>query len=177
MLPPSGAILYFFVIREYIRKNIEKQPMTSDMENKLTSFVTERVHYYFWDKDINCAGTTILLLAEHFGVRIEQQVLNAAAGMHGAGGYRAQCGIVEGALMFIGIFGTDCGLPERDVAAFCKAFAQSFVAAFGSLSCSVLRPTGFRADDPPHLCEGLTVKAIINTIGFITRQKKKFINR
>jgi len=152
-----------------MKNHQRKQPVTSESENTLTSFVTDRVHYYFRNRDINCAGTTILVLAEHFAVSIEQQVLNAAAGMHGAGGYRAQCGIVEGALMFIGICGAGRGCTERDIAASCKAFAQSFVTAFGSLSCSVLRPTGFRADDPPHLCEGLTVKAIIHTIGFITR--------
>ncbi|MCW8966029.1 MAG: C-GCAxxG-C-C family protein [Candidatus Pacearchaeota archaeon] len=133
----------------------------------MSAFVKERVRYYFCDKDLNCAGTTVLVLAEHFNVRIEQQVLDAAVGMHGAGGFRAQCGIVEGALMFIGIFGTDRGLPEKDVATFCKAFAESFVATFGSLSCSVLRPTGFRKDDPPHLCEELTVKAVVHSIWFI----------
>lgn len=141
--------------------------MTHHTDNSPESTVKNRVHYYFWDKDINCAGTTVLILSEQFGIRIEQQVLDAAVGMHGAGGFRAQCGIVEGALMFIGIYGTGLGLPENDVILFCRTFARSFVATFGSLSCSVLRPAGFRADDPPHLCEELAVRANIHIIGFI----------
>jgi len=32
-------------------------------------------------------------------------VLNFAIGLFGAGGYQAQCGLVEGTLMFIGILG------------------------------------------------------------------------
>lgn len=41
--------------------------------------------------------------------------MDAALGMHGAGGYRAQCGLVEGALMFIGIWGKMHGKEEAEI--------------------------------------------------------------
>ena len=41
----------------------------------------------------------MLCLGELLGFHIEEQTYAAAVGMHGAGGFRAQCGLVEGALM------------------------------------------------------------------------------
>ena len=39
-------------------------------------------------------------------------------------------------------------------------FASEFERNFSSLRCRELRPGGFSPDDPPHLCECLSVKAI-----------------
>ena len=64
-----------------------------------------RVHELYWKKDCNCAKTMLLCLCEHFCIPLQEQTLHAATGMHGAGRFRAQCGLVEGALMFIGIAG------------------------------------------------------------------------
>jgi C_GCAxxG_C_C family probable redox protein len=138
-----------------------------DNRTALTDFIRMRVHDYFWKADLNCAGTTLMVMAEHFSVDIEQQVLDAASGMHGAGGYRAQCGIVEGSLMFIGILGKCHSISETEISSFCSNFAAHFEQDFGSLSCAILRPTGFRSDDPSHLCEPLTVRAVTFTIPLI----------
>jgi hypothetical protein len=92
-------------------------------------------------------------------MELHPQVFAAAAGMHGAGGYGAQCGLVEGGLMFLGIVGRESGLDAAEIEALCRAFAAGFTEHFGSLSCSVLRPQGFSAGQPAHMCEGLSVRA------------------
>ena len=44
------------------------------------------------------------ILSHLFSFPLEEQTLDAAIGMHGAGGLGAQCGLVEGSLMFIGAY-------------------------------------------------------------------------
>jgi cyclic pyranopterin phosphate synthase len=133
----------------------------------IAQFVHDRVHHAYWDHDWNCAVTTLRILAEVFDVTLEPQVLDAALGMHGAGGYRGQCGLVEGALMLIGALGKVHGLEDDAVVELCYNFAQAFESRFGSLLCRELRPEGFSPDNPPHLCEDLTRKAILFDIGFM----------
>jgi hypothetical protein len=86
--------------------------------------------------------------------------MDAALGLWGAGGHRAQCGLVEGALMFIGILGRVRGLDRARISGLCKAFAECFEKQFGSLSCRELRPEGFSSDNQPHICEDLSRRAI-----------------
>ncbi|HOO38401.1 MAG TPA: C-GCAxxG-C-C family protein [Deltaproteobacteria bacterium] len=131
-------------------------------------FIRQRVHSYYWDEDINCATTCLRILAEKFSVVLEPQVLSAALGMHGAGKYGAQCGLVEGTLMFIGIIGKRLGLSDDDIVDSCREFAAGFEEHFGSLVCAVLRPAGFSEENEPHLCEGITCRAISHSIGFIS---------
>jgi len=77
------------------------------------TLVQQRVHEYYWRDDANCATTTLKILSETLAVEVCDQVIDAALGMHGAGGYRAQCGLVEGALMFLGIAGRHGGSRTR----------------------------------------------------------------
>jgi hypothetical protein len=79
----------------------------------MNEFVKSRVAKYYWEDDINCATTTLNILAEHFGVELERRVRHAALGMHGAGEYGAQCGLVEGALMFLGIIGREKASADK----------------------------------------------------------------
>ena len=101
----------------------------------------------------------LAFLGERFDVSIAPQTFHAAIGLHGAGRFRAQCGLVEGALIFIGILGTERGLSEKEIETLCRRFAETFTETFGSLLCRDLRPGGFRPSDPPHACESITVKA------------------
>ena len=107
------------------------------------------------------------ILAEYFAIELHPQIIDAALGMHGAGRYGAQCGLVEGPLMFIGIWGRKHKLSDDDSCDLCNEFARQFELQFGSLLCSVLRPGGFKEDDPPHLCTPLTHKAVAFAIRFI----------
>lgn len=126
-----------------------------------------RVRTYFGEQDFNCASTALLIISEYFDITLDKQVMDASIGMHGAGGYRVQCGIVEGTLMSIGVLGKARNIAEEEIIDFCKGFAISFEMHFSSLSCKDLRPGGFNDDDPPHLCEGLTVRGISHNIKLI----------
>jgi C_GCAxxG_C_C family probable redox protein len=134
----------------------------------MNEFVKSRVSRYYWEDDINCATTTLNILAEHFGIELDWQVRHAALGMHGAGEYGAQCGLVEGALMFLGIIGREKGLEDETVVQACRSFAGAFEQRFGSLNCAVLRPQGFKEENPPHLCEPLTCTAVEFSLSFVT---------
>lgn len=126
----------------------------------MKEYIMKRVHELYWNDDINCARTTLICLSELFETAIEPQTIWSAVGLHGAGGYRAQCGLVEGTLMFIGIYLHMLGKTEDKIISACYNFAAAFDKAFGSLRCSELRPTGFLESDPPHMCENLTRNGI-----------------
>lgn len=131
--------------------------------------INERVEEYYHQHDFNCATTTLRILAEHTGIDLSRQVIDAAVGMHGAGGYGAQCGLVEGSLMFLGILGRERQLADERIAELCHRFAANFATTFSSLLCRELRPEGFADDQPPHLCEGLSRRAIAFSVGFVDR--------
>jgi len=117
---------------------------------------------------INCATTTLKILSEAFEVDLDEQVVDAALGMHGAGEYGAQCGLVEGTLMFLGIYGRGKNIPDNAIVQCCSEFAKQFENEFGSLQCSVLRPEGFHPDNPSHICEPLTCRAVEFSIRYIS---------
>lgn len=142
------------------------------METK--EYIEAKVNKYYWQDDINCATTNLKILSEIFSIELSEQVLDAALGMHGAGGYGAQCGLVEGTLMFLGIIGRRNDIPEDKIVDSCKEFAEQFENRFQTLLCEVLRPEGFHQDNPPHLCEKLTCEAIFLSVGFVDDFMKKF---
>lgn len=131
------------------------------------SGIQNTIHHYYWDRDLNCATTTLLILSEVFSVTLDQQVLDSAVGMHGAGRYGAQCGLVEGTLLFIGILGRIRKIPDIQIADHCRDFADNFEKEFSSLLCSRLRPGGFRPEDEEHICENLTVRAVSFAVSFL----------
>lgn len=131
--------------------------------------IQKRVHELYWNDDINCARAMLLSLGELFQMEIERQAINGAIGLHGAGGFRAQCGLVEGALMFIGIYYSEMGKSEDDIISICYQYADEFTQRFTSLQCYDLRPDGFTPIDPPHLCEKLTCEAIEFARDFIKK--------
>lgn len=131
-------------------------------------YIRQRVHELYYGIDMNCARTTLTILGELLDVKIEEQTMDAALGLHGAGGFRAQCGLVEGALMFIGIWGRLHGKEEKEIVKKCYEYASVFTLKFGSLTCRDLRPGGFQASDSPHLCETLTGNSISFAYKFVT---------
>ncbi len=127
---------------------------------QIEEYIRNRVHELYWKNDINCARTAIICLSELFETTVEQQTIWSAVGLHGAGGYRAQCGLVEGTLMFIGIYLHELGKTEDEIVSACYNFASAFDKTFGSLRCFELRPAGFSESNPPHMCENLTCSGI-----------------
>lgn len=137
-------------------------------------FVKRRVAECYWRDDVNCATTNLRTLSEVFQVELSAQLRDAAIGMHGAGKYGAQCGLVEGCLMFIGVLGRRSGIPDSTIVSWCNDFAGQFEHRFGSLLCSALRPLGFKPGNLPHLCEKLTCEAISFSIDFITKYLSEY---
>lgn len=133
-----------------------------------SELVASRVHEYYWEYDWNCATTVLRILAEIDGIELNEQVLAAAVGMHGAGRYGAQCGLVEGGLMYLGIRYYE-ELGPGAVEKLCYRLAEQYEDKFGSLLCRELRPEGFHPDNPPHLCEKLTVNSILFLLDFLSR--------
>jgi len=131
--------------------------------------LNELIHSLYHDKDHNCAITTLICLGQEFGVEINQQVLDAAIVMNGAGRFRAQCGLVEGVLMFIGICGTERKMKNKDMMKIAYGFADAFTTRFGSLLCRDLRPGGFQKTDPKHMCEPLTLETIPFAIEYLKK--------
>lgn len=68
--------------------------------------------------------------------------------------------LVEGALMFIGIYYDFFGKSEEEVIKACYDYAEIFEKQFGSLTCAGLLPSGFSPNDPPHMCETLACRTI-----------------
>ncbi|OOM74118.1 C-GCAxxG-C-C family protein [Clostridium sp. BL-8] len=129
--------------------------------------INERVNKYYWEDDLNCATTVLKTLGSIYKIELESQIIDSAIGMHGAGKFGAQCGLVEGALMFIGIWGRKLRCDNKRIVEYCYNFADNFQSNFGSLICRELRPQGFNKDNPPHLCEEVTKKAIEFTCNYI----------
>ncbi|HVJ48846.1 C-GCAxxG-C-C family protein [Desulfitobacterium sp.] len=130
-------------------------------------FIDEKVHKYYWNDNLNCTTTSLLTLSEIFHANLCSQILDAVTGMPGAGRYGAQCGLVGSSLMFIGIQGKSKGLEHEEIVTICHDFAKGFEEEFGSLDCRDLRPQGFNPDNPPHLCEDITKKAILFTLSYL----------
>jgi len=138
------------------------------MEEYTVDSISQRVHDLYWMEDMNCAVTTLIILSGIFDIPVHSQVLSGACGMHGAGKFGAQCGLVEGTLIFLGISGKNNGLNKEEIEKLCYEYASLFQKVFGSLLCRVLRPQGFKSSNPPHLCEDMTVKSIIFSADFIS---------
>lgn len=139
----------------------------------MKEYIAKRVHELYWKEDINCARTTLICLSELFEITIDPQIIWSAVGLHGAGGYRAQCGLIEGALMFMGIYLHVLRKTEDKIISVCYNFAADFDRTFGSLRCFELRPTGFSKNDPLHMCEKLTCDGIEFACQYILKITKQ----
>jgi hypothetical protein len=135
--------------------------------------IKEIVHQLYWIENHNCAITTLKVLSEIFDLQLSDQTYDGALGLNGAGNYRAQCGIVEGSLIFIGIIGRRKTLGIDQIQKLCYDFAKDFEMQNKSLLCKNLRPQRFSKDNPLHLCEELTVDSLLLSIRFIN----DFINK
>lgn len=130
--------------------------------------INERVHDYYWQDDFCCAVTTLKVLSEIYNLELQPQVSEAAFGLN-AGRCGFQCGLVEGTLLFIGVYGSRKQMDNKTITASCRLFCQQFQEQFGSMLCSQLRPAGFSPVNPPHLCEGLTKQALLFSMEFIEK--------
>ncbi len=145
---------------------------TDPTHDQITQLVTDRVTHAYREEDLPCTPTTLRILSELFEIELSDQVYEASIGMNGAGKYGAQCGLVEGALMFVSIVCRQRGMSIDETGQACNDFAASFEAKFGTLICRELRPEGFSEDNPPHLCEPRSIDAITHAIAFVADRFK-----
>ena len=131
------------------------------MADAVQQWACERVHQCYWQNDWNCARTQLVLQCEAAQLSLPALWAEAMAGLHGAGGYGAQCGLVEGMLVFLGLQGALAEESAEEISLRCRDFAAAFEARFGSLLCRKLRPQGFPQDGPSHACETLTAQAAV----------------
>ncbi len=111
---------------------------------------------------------SLRLLEEVYSLKIHSQVFDSALGMNGAGRYGAQCGLVEGFLMFIGVWIRSNGISDEKGKNICCDFAASFENKFHSLLCSELRPIALlEARNPDHACEELKIKAMLSGLEYM----------
>jgi len=116
------------------------------------------------EKGYSCTHTVLEILGRYFDFPVPPQVMDAASGLHGAGRYGAQCGLVEGVLMFIGLRSCALGYDQSHIESLSSDWAAHFERCFGSLICRELRPEGFGHSVPPLKCLSLTVSAVKEAI-------------
>lgn len=128
--------------------------------------IARQVHTYYWENDYSCAEVTLRILEQLYPAGVDETLLAATFGLN-AGRCGLQCGLVEGALLFLGLYGRKKGLPDDALKALCRTYCGAFSARFGSLLCRELRPEGFGSQNPPHLCETRTVEAVAFSAEFV----------
>ena len=138
------------------------------INNDMETLVQQRVAAYFVTGENNCAMTVLRVLAEVFKTPLAQPVIDAAQCMPGAGGVDHLCGLVSGALMFVGVWGGQQGLHRSVLRPVTSGFSQAVAERFGSLMCSDLRPAdgcgplavAFLTFAIPYLDSRLNVEAL-----------------
>jgi len=133
----------------------------------IDKFIDEKIKLYHHEQKNNCAQTTLKILSEIFNIPVSKQVIDSACGLNGGGRYGAQCGLLEGALMFIGIKAGQDAKDKKYSNKSCYTYTENFNKKFQSLLCSDLRPEGFGKDVPFDKCEKLfkeTLNAVIEHI-------------
>ncbi|MCE5285063.1 MAG: GDSL-type esterase/lipase family protein [Pelosinus sp.] len=133
------------------------------------TLIEAKVHDCYWNEDLSCIMTTLRILSEVFHTEIQSQLFSAAYGLN-AGRMRSQCGLIEGALMFIGLYAQQKEIASPNIADLCRKFSADFQAEFGSVLCRELRPEGFSPDNPPHLCENITKRAVLFATEFVAEK-------
>ena len=94
--------------------------------------IAEMVRACYWDRDINCARTTLYCMSRLFDLPLDPQLDRAAIGLNGAGRMGCQCGLLEGALLFLGIHASFLGKTEKEVCAVCGRYKRSAASLRGA---------------------------------------------
>ena len=137
------------------------------IENKIKELVKEA----YWVRDENCCIALIKTISDIFSLDISGELISAAAALPGAGRFGAQCGLITGGIMIIGIIGKSQQKSNDEIRNISYNYSKMFFEKYYSLMCKELRPQGFASDNPPHLCEKLTVEAAIDLYKLIDSHK------
>ena len=103
-----------------------------------SAWLQEQVRLYFTSGKYNCTMTTLKVLTEVFEVPLHPQVLDAARMAPGAGGTGGLCGLVTGALMFVGLWDAQHRIPRDQLWPLTQGMMAEIRERFGSVQCEVL---------------------------------------
>jgi len=137
---------------------------------ELQEYIARRVEQEYHDLDTPCTPTTIKILSEVFKLELPKELVELSFALSGISKHGAQCGLVEGVLVMIGLIGHRQGLDKEVLAEICSDFLKQYDQKHGSLRCKELRLGGFNDDDPPNLCEGLTATSITDAALFLSER-------
>ncbi|MFP4395040.1 MAG: C-GCAxxG-C-C family (seleno)protein [Anaerolineales bacterium] len=103
-----------------------------------SEWLQEQVRLYFTSGRYNCTMTTLKVLTDAFGTPLHPQVLDAARMVPGAGGTGGLCGLVTGALMFVGLWSAQHHIPRDRLRPLTRGMIAEIRERFGSVQCEVL---------------------------------------
>lgn len=116
---------------------------------------------YFLSQSLNCGLTMMHCLSDFFNLPVHEQVYASVNGIMEHRDKRHHCGLYKGALMFIGIYGTEKGWDRDKINANTLMLAQAFEERYHSLNCYDIRSASF-AENPEHnLCHSLAEDAVL----------------
>lgn len=138
----------------------------------ILNFVDKEVHENYWEKDLNCCTNILMLLSEIKGIKLDKQVLYSVSGMHGLNPSAAPCGLLSGALMFLGIYGREKNIPNSQLTRHYYEYSKYFQRKFGDTSCKNLNKRKDALGLLPFSCEDLTKTVVIFTSDFIDKNLK-----
>ena len=105
----------------------------------IQELIQQRVATLFSTGENNCAMTVLRVYSEIFETPVDAQVIDAAWCMPGAGGVKHLCGLVGGAVMFVGVWGAQQELHRKALSPITRALNGAIQEQFGSLDCRDLR--------------------------------------
>lgn len=140
-----------------------------DIEN----FIDKQVHENYWEKDLNCATNILMLLSELTDIKLDKQILHSVSGFDGVNPLIAQCGLMSGALMFLGIYGREKNIPNSQLKSYSYDYSKYFQRKFGDTGCNSLNGKNSSLNLSPFSCEILTKDVVKFTFDFINKNFKQ----
>ena len=138
----------------------------------LHNFIDKEVHENYWERDYNCATNILMLLSEIEGIKLDKQVLYSVSGLHGVDPMIAQCGLLSGGLMFLGIYSCEKNIPNSQLSKYYYDYSKYFQRKFGDTGCQNLNGNSKSLGLKPYACEDLTKDVVEFTINFIEKNIK-----
>lgn len=127
--------------------------------------------HYFLEKQLNCGLSMMHCLSDFFKLPVHEQVYASINGIMEHRDKRHQCGLYKGALMFIGIYGTEKGWSRDQINMATLSLAEAFEEEFHSIHCYELRSASFKENPNHDLCADLAAEAVLFAAGFIKTLK------
>lgn len=144
-----------------------QEKLTAEEITQLKALVKK----YFLDQALNCGLTMMHCLSDFFQLPVHEQVYASVNGIMEHRAKRHQCGLYKGALMFLGIYGTQLGWTRDQINEKTLSMAEAFEEHFQTIHCYELRADNFENDPRHNLCADLAVEAVLFAAGIIKNIK------